>query len=635
MATEGYKRKLTTILSADVAGYSRLMREDEAATVKTLTTYRDIMTELIKQHRGRVVDSPGDNLLAEFTSVVDAVQCAVAVQKELQARNAELAENRRMEFRIGVNLGDVIEEGDRIYGDGVNIAARLEALANPGGICISKTAFDHIESKLPLGYEYLGEQTVKNIAKPVGAYRVLMEPRVILTEEIEKGKAVPLWRRKAILAGGVAVILVVIVVGLWQFYMRRPSVEPASVERMAFPLPDTPSIAVLPFVNMSGDPEQEYIADGVTESIITALCKIPEMFVIARTSTSTYKGKSVKVQQVSEELGVRYVLEGSVQKTGGRIRVTAQLIDAITGHHLWADRYDRDIKDFFDLLDEIAKKVAIELQVKLTEGDAARMSHKTENFEAWGYALEAYGLLKRATKENVAKVRELSEKAVKLDPGYAFAWGVLGAAHAVDAAYGYTESPDKSFTLAVECIDKSLKLDETLPCSTGVKGRLHVMQGQFEQAIAVGEKAIALGPSYDIPCILLSLTMGYAGRFEEAIALIKKAMRLNPCYPAYYLRMVAHNSFLAGRYEEALEANKQVLEHDQKGGYLSFFAHLGLSAVYMELGREEEARAHAAEVLRINPKFSLEYLRKRYSYYKDPAHPERVLSALRKAGLPD
>jgi adenylate cyclase len=287
MNQEGFKRKLTAVLSADVAGYSRLMAEDETATVKTLETYREVMSTLIKQHRGRVIDSPGDNLLAEFTSVVDAVQCAVAVQKEFQARNAELPENRRMEFRIGVNLGDVIEEGERIYGDGVNIAARLEALADPGGICISKTAFDQIETKLPLGYEFLGEQDVKNIPKPVGAYRVLMEPRVTVAEEIEKEKPVPIWRRKGVLAGGIALVLVVIALAVWNFYFR-PSIEPASVEKMAFPLPDEPSIAVLPFTNMSGDPQQEYLSDGLTEQIITSLSMAPRLFVIARNSTFTW-----------------------------------------------------------------------------------------------------------------------------------------------------------------------------------------------------------------------------------------------------------------------------------------------------------------------------------------------------------
>jgi TolB-like protein/class 3 adenylate cyclase len=340
MTKVGFKRKLTSIFSADVAGYSRLMGEDEAETVKTVTAYREIMADLINQHRGRVVDSPGDNLLAEFTSVVDAVQCAVAVQKELQARNAELPKDRRMEFRIGINLGDVIEEGKRIYGDGVNVGARLEALADPGGICISRTAFDQIETKLPLGYEYLGEQTVKNIGRPVGAYRVLMEPRVTAAGARVEEKAWPV-RRKAILAGAIAALVVAIAAAIWNVYLRpAPPVGVASLEKMAHPLPDKPSIAVLPFVNMSDDPQQEYFSDGITEEIITSLTKIPEVFVIARNSTFTYKGKPVKVQQVSEDLGVRYVLEGSVRKAGDRIRIIAQLADAIKGHQLWAERYE-------------------------------------------------------------------------------------------------------------------------------------------------------------------------------------------------------------------------------------------------------------------------------------------------------
>jgi len=300
MASQDFKRKLTAILSADVEGYSRLMAEDEGSTVRTITTYREVMTTLIQQHRGRVVDSPGDNVLAEFTSVVDAVQCAVAVQKEISSRNNELPENKRMNFRIGINLGDVIEEGDRIYGDGVNIAARLEGLSEPGGICISKTAFDHIESKLPYGYDFIGDQTVKNIPKPVGAYRVLMDPRVTVKGKLEGEKPSPA-RRTPILVGIAVVLVLAAAAGIWQLYMRGPSIEPASVEKMAYELPDKPSIAVLPFDNLSNDPEQEYFGDGLTEEIISSLSKIPKLFVIARNSTFTYKGKPVKVKQVAEE----------------------------------------------------------------------------------------------------------------------------------------------------------------------------------------------------------------------------------------------------------------------------------------------------------------------------------------------
>ncbi|MFC1516819.1 tetratricopeptide repeat protein [Thermodesulfobacteriota bacterium] len=631
MAEQDFKRKLTAILSADVEGYSLLMRDDEEATVRTITEYREVIGPLVRKHRGEVVDSPGDNILAEFASVVDAVRSAVEVQEELKARNDELPENRRMEFRIGINLGDVIHEKERIYGDGVNVAARVESLADAGCICVSRSAYDQVKNKLALGYKYLGEHSAKNIAEPIRVYKVLMEPeyagKVIGEKRVES-------KRGQRVALTVVIVLLLVVGGLLIWRTASPPVEVASVEKMAYPLPDKPSIAVLPFDNMSGDSEQEYIADSITENIITALSYIPEMFVIARTSTSAYKGKAVKVKQVSEELGVQYVLEGSVMKAGDRIRVTAQLIDAISGHHLWADRYDREIEDFFDLLDEIAKKVAIELQVKLTEGDIARISHKTENFEAWAYATTAYSLLKRSTKENVAKAKELSEKAVKLDPKYGFAWGVLGGAHGADAYFGWGESRDKSFKLAVEYTDKALKLDETLSCATAVKGRLHQAQKQFKQAIAVGNRAIALGPSHNLSYGHLSTTMYYAGRFEESITLMKKAMRLDPRYPAWYIAILAYDYFHTERYEEAIEALKRVLERAQKGEFPPFYAHLGLSAAYMELGRNEEARAHAAEVLGIDPKFSLvSYAKTRP--YKNKDDLERFITALRKAGLPD
>ncbi|MHC4244913.1 MAG: adenylate/guanylate cyclase domain-containing protein, partial [Planctomycetota bacterium] len=387
MAEEGFKRKLTAILSADVVEYSRLMGEDEEATVRTITSYREVLTTLIQQHNGKVLDSPGDNLLAEFVSVVDAVQCAVAVQKEIKARNDELPENRRMQFRIGINLGDVIQEEDRIYGDGVNIAARLEGLAEPGGICVSKTAFDHIESKLPYGYEYLGDQTVKNIAKPVGAYRVLMDPRVTVAGKPVDEKPAPV-KRKAILAGAVAVLVLAVAVGIWQFYVRRPTIEPASVGKMSFPLPDKPSIAVLPFVNMSGDPDQEYFSDGITEDLITDLSKISGLFVIARNSAFIYKGKAAKIGEVGRVLGVRYVLEGSVRKANGRVRITAQLVDTTTEGHLWAERYDRDLKDIFALQDEVAQKIVAALEVKLTEDEQELLVRKyTDNMEAYDYYL--------------------------------------------------------------------------------------------------------------------------------------------------------------------------------------------------------------------------------------------------------
>jgi TolB-like protein/class 3 adenylate cyclase/Flp pilus assembly protein TadD len=633
MAEEGFKRKLAAILSADVEGYSRLMDDDEEATVRTLTSYRTAITDLVQQYRGRVVDSPGDNILAEFASVVDSVNCAVEIQRELAERNAELPDSRKMQFRIGVNLGDVIDEDGRIYGDGVNIAARVESLAEAGGICISGRAHTQVENKLGLEYEDLGKHEVKNISRPIQVYRVLSYPgaaahRVVQAKETLGRR----WRNITIFAA--VAIAVIGALTFWQFYVRRPATEPASVEKMAYPLPDKPSIAVLPFVNMSGDAEQEYISDSITENIITALSYLPDMFVIARTSTSVYKGKAVQIGQISEELGVRYVLEGSIQKTGDRIRVTAQLIDAIAGHHLWAERYDREIANFFDLLDEITKQVVIELQVKLAGGEISRISHRTANFEAWASATIAYSFIKITTRENIAKARELFERAVKLDPQYGYAWGGLGAAHNVEAIMGWSESPQKSHKLAVEYTDKALMLDETLSCATSVKGSLYRMQGDFDQAITTGKKAIALGPSHDLPYSTLSQTMLYAGRFDESITLMKKAMRLDPRYPAWYLFVLANDYLLLNRNQEAIEAWTRLLERAQKGEFPPLFAHLGLAAAYARLERKEDASAHAAEVLKINPKFSLEYYKK-FDQYKNKADFDRYLEALRKAGLPD
>src|SRR5712692_4445617 len=344
----GMERKLTAILSADVKGYSRLMGEDEEATIRTLTAYREVMVTLIQQHRGRVVDSPGDNLLAEFASAVDAVRCAVEIQQELKVRNAELPLDRKMEFRMGLNVGDVIVEGERIYGDGVNIAARLEGLADPGGICISGTVYDQIENKVALSYEYVGEQTVKNIAKPVRVYRVREKSEVVVT----MSESVLRQAQHERLSDPVTPSA-----GSGQALSQSQGDPHAPV----LPLPNKPSIAVLPFANLSGDPEQEYFSDGITEELITGLSRLSGLFVIARTSVFTYKGRAVKVQEVGQELGVRYVLEGSVRKANDQVRITAQLVDATAGHHLWAERYDRPFKDIFALQDDVVQKIVTTL----------------------------------------------------------------------------------------------------------------------------------------------------------------------------------------------------------------------------------------------------------------------------------
>jgi adenylate cyclase len=603
------------------------MREDEEGTLRTLNEYKEVMFGFIRQFRGQVVGTAGDSVLAKYSSVVDAVRCAIEIQKELRARNSDLPDDRKMEFRIGINLGDVIEEGDTIYGDGVNIAARIQSLAEGGGISISGTVYDQVEKRLRLRYEDSGEQTVKNIDKPVRVYRVSTE-----IQGLPESKAKVEGKKSKFRVAAVAVVVVIVAfVALWQFVWRSPSpkIEVASKEKMAFPLPDKPSIAVLPFVNMSEDPKQEFFSDGITEEIITALSKIPQVFVIARTSTFNYKGKPVKVKQVSEELGVRYVLEGSVRKGADKIRITAQLIDATTGHHLWAERYDRDLKDIFALQDEITLKIISALQVKLTVGEMARMTAKgTKNLEAYLRLMQASEAWGRFTKEGNALARKLAEEAIALDPNYAMAYLRLSATHLMDLMYGTTESPEKSLRRAEECVQKALLLDDSSPEAHAFLGRIYLTKRQYEKAIAEGEQALALGPNSDFLQAALAFSLYHAGRFEEAMALYQKAIRLNPIPPAWYLSSLGSCYRELGRYEEAITEYKKGLHRAPD----SSLGHLALAANYSLMGREKEARASAEEGLRINPKFSLEHFAKE-SLFKNQSDLDRLIMALRKAGL--
>jgi adenylate cyclase len=591
MSPESFKRKLTAILSADVKGYSRLMGENEAETVRTLTSYRKIMGELIQQHRGRVIDSPGDNILAEFGSVVDAVQCSVAAQNEFKARNAELPENRRMEFRIGVNLGDVIEEEGRIYGDGVNIAARLEALADPGGICISKTAFDHIESKLPLGYQFLGEQTVKNIAKPVGAYKVLMEPRVFDRDE-------------------------------------RGEVKTGRPDKPFLRLPDKPSIAVLPFVNMSDDPDQEYFSDGISEDIITSLSHLPDLFVIARNSTFTYKGKSVNVQQVSRELGVKYILEGSVRKVGNRVRVTAQLIDGTKGHHVWAEHYDRQLEDVFAIQDELTFKILKELQVKLTDGEQARLySRGTENINAYLKYWQGRSYFLRVDKGNIIVARQIYEEVIALDPKWESPYSFLGWTHWLEVVLGWSDNPEESLRKAFQYAQKAISLNES-SSAHGLLSWIYMMTRQYDKALEEGEKSVALGPNSADAYAWYAQVLVSAGEPAKGISLAEKALRMNPFPPSWSYNALAWGYGLIRDYERAIEASEKAISI-MPG---NIRARLSLIVSYVMSGYEKEAHAQAQEVLRIDPSFSLGHFLRGLPF-KDDSENERVVEALRKAGL--
>jgi adenylate cyclase len=588
MTHKGFKRKLTAILSADVAGYSRLMDDDDEATIRTLTDYRTVISDLIKQYRGRVVDAPGDNILAEFVSVVDAANCAVELQKELAERNSRLQEKRRMQFRIGVNLGDVVEEEGRIYGDGVNIAARIESLSEAGGICISRNVFEQIKNKLKLGYEYLGEHTVKNIPEPVQAYRILMESKMA---EPDKGEGLE--------------------------------------------VPDKPSIAVLPFDNISGDPDQEYFSDGITEEIITALSKVPKMFVIARNSTFTYKGKPVKVQQVGEELGVQYVLEGSVRKAGNRVRITAQLVETLTGHHLWAERYDRDLKDIFALQDEITFKILTALQVTITEGERARVwATRTDNLDAFLKYLQARPFAGLFTKEGNVVARQLALEAIDLDEKYSDPYVLIAQTNWFDGRFGWSESRSESFKQAYLNAQKAQALDDSHPGVHIIMGGLHLYEKQWEKAITECEKALALGPNDADNHVSAAHILRFAGRFEEAIVLAQKALRLHPIHASWYLGELAMCYYYVGRHEEAIRLAEQLQSlADSRGEKFISYWYYGILAMnYIRLGRDQEAQKAAAEMKRLFPEYSLEW-DKKFSIYKNPAHLERQHEDLRKAGL--
>ncbi len=429
MTLPGEQRRLVAILAADMVGYSRLMEADERGTIARQKSHRaELIDPKISEHHGRIVNTTGDGMLVEFASVVDAVECAVAIQRAMLEREADISNDRRIQYRVGINLGDIIVDGDDIFGDGVNIAARLEQMAEPGGLRISGTAYDHLKQKINVGYEDLGEVRVKNIEEPVRSYRVLLGPEAVgrmIGEKSPSSTPRPLGRIAAV----VLISLFVAGGALW-WQPWAPEFEPASVERMAFPLPGKPSIAVLPFDNLTGETEQEYFADGITNDIITDLSKFSRLFVIASHSTFTYKGKPVKIQQVAEDLGVRYVLEGSVQRSGDQIRINAQLIDATSGHHLWAERYERDTEDLFAVQTEIIETIVATLAFRVDAVERERVLHKdTESLAAYDYYLLGRKSFSVFTKEAMTEARTLLEKAIELDPNYAHAYAQLALVH--------------------------------------------------------------------------------------------------------------------------------------------------------------------------------------------------------------
>jgi adenylate cyclase len=626
------ERKLTAILCADVHGYSRLMGQDEEATLNTLSSHRKVVDSLIEQHRGRFVNSAGDSILAEFVSVVNAVQCAVEIQNRIRAENAEISPDRRMDFRIGVNLGDVMVQGEQIYGDGVNVAARLESLAEPGGICISATVHEQVRDKLALGYQDLGDQEVKNIARPVRVYRLLSEAGAAAPPQNTQTVARRYVRRSVLSLAGVAIIIGTILVV--QHVSLKPPHSHASIPPPPSPalaLPDKPSIAVLPFTNMSGDRDQEYFSDGITDDLITALSRLPELLVIARTSSFAYKGKAPKLQNVGKELGVKYVLDGSVRKAGPQLRITVQLADATSGAELWAERYDRPLRDVFALQDEIVRRIVTTLNLHLTLAHRGILIPRTtENLDAYDDLLRGEYLFDNVTKDELAKARQMFEKAIQLDPKYTLAYSLLGYNYWVSWAALYdSQGLDQAFRTE----QQARALDDSVSITHIVFAEIYLFKGQYDEAVAEVQRGLSLDPNSAFAYFTLASIMNNMAKPAEALAAVQKAVRLDPGNADRYIMQEAWADTQLGRYPTSVAILKRYVQVVPT----NIWGYLHLVDNYVELGRGDDARAELAEALRINPQFSMAAL----AVYRPnhrlsaPALAEKLRfeTNLRRAGL--
>ncbi len=628
MTHNGMQRKLKAIFSADVQGYSKLMGDDDEYTVNTITTYRETIAQLIEKHHGRVVDAPGDNILAVFDSSLDAIQSAIEIQETLKTKNEKLPDNRRMDFRIGINLGDIIHKDDRIYGDGVNIAARIENLADPGGICISRGVYEQVDGKRDIGFADLGSHSVKNIKKPVKIYKVLLDPNDANTM-VDAPKAKTPIRRWMIVAI-VALTTLVGSFGIW-YKRSRPQFEPASIDRMVYPLPDKPSIAVLPFENYSDDAKLDFFASGLTEDLTASLSKAYDLFVISKSSAATYKGKQVDISLVAEEQGVQYLLKGSVQKAKDKLRITTQLIDALNGRHLWADRFDRQAKDIFALQDEIVKQVIVELQVELTQGAFARVASRgTDNLEAWLLKIEAHGEIIKFTKEGLIRARELYEAAHQADPDWARPIAGLAYVDWYEAKQGWSISKEASVKSGIELAQRAIQMDPNEPQGYQVLGNLYALMGQGQRAIALRRKAAELAPN-DLTAVAgLATRLKDFGEEQEAVKLFEQAMRLSPKHPWWVPYAYGVTLHLVGRKEEAVQSYKKASAINPTHVLPQAF----LAAVYADLGRIDEAKAAANEVMRLNSKFTVTRLLKSHTFH-DPAKDAQFRNLMQSAGLPE
>ena len=590
MASESLDRRLAAVLSADAVGYSRLMGDDDEATIRTLMAHRSAIERLIDTFRGRVVDSPGDNLLAEFPSAIGSVRCALEIQRTLALENEKLADARRMRFRIGIHLGDVVVEGSRIYGDGVNVAARLEGLAAPGAVCLSDAVYQQVRRRLELPVTDLGEQGLKNIEGTVRAWQIETESRSA----------------------------------------ERPPARAIAAASVALTPPDKPSLAVLPFANLNGDPTQEYFSDGLTVDIMAELVRIPGLFLIGQDSMFTYKDTAARPREVARELGVRHVLEGAVRWDEKRVRVTARLVEGSSGRHVWAERYDRALDDVFAVQDEITDHVVTALDVALVGGEDARIIRQHLRMpQALGVYYQGLELLHRFTREDMERARCLFEEAMRLEPESPVPYAEVAFTHYFDVERGWSESPSVSLDRMSELSHRSLERGDVSGFAHFMLGHMHLMRREHDEALALSDRALQQRPSCQAAWGLKANILNFCGRPEEALPLAKQSLRLSPVAQTFFPEVLATAHYLCGRLEEAMTTACEALALAPD----SVDARVVLAASFVETGRLDGARQAVREILSIDPRLTL----KRFAAsrpYRDPATLKRLIDSLRRAGLP-